>query len=260
MGRGGTEKVEIGRRFAELAADSGLALDIATSHDERIYGDAWHRFTADSKATLGSESGVSCFDLEDEVRLEYERLSADGHEPTFEEMERGALGRWDWKIPYRTISPRNFEAAVFRVAQILFEGSYSGLMEPLRHYIPLKKDFSNLDEVIERFRDDDLRRELTENAHRDLVASGECSYERFIAGFDENLIEAGVGAEVSRELVQQADRATGRTLSERWRRYRDTRINRIGVDHPRWYRFLLRLERVLYFPVRVVRRILPSGR
>ena len=29
------------------------------------------------------------------------------------------------------------------------------------HYIPLKKDFSNFDEVIERFRDKDVRKELT---------------------------------------------------------------------------------------------------
>lgn len=260
MGRGGTEKVEIGRRFAQLAAGSDLVLDIATSQDERIYGNAWHRFTADSRGTLGTESGVSCFDLEDEVRLQYERLAAHGHEPTFEEMEDGALGRWDWKIPYRTISPRNLEAAVFRVAQILFEGSYSGLMEPMRHYIPLKKDFSNFAEVIERFRDEALRLELTENAHRDLVASGECSYERFIAELDANLIEAGVRGEASRELVRRAERATGRTLPERWRRYRDTRINRIGVDHPGWYRFLLGLERVLYFPIKLARRVLPSGR
>ena len=130
----------------------------------------------------------------------------------------------------------------------------------MRHYIPLKKDFSNFDEVVERFSDDDLRRELTENAHRDLVASGECSYERFMAGFDANLREAGVRAEVSRDVVRQVGRATGRTPSERWRRYRDTRINRIGVENPRRYRFLLGLERVLYFPIKVARRILPSGR
>ena len=68
-------------------------------------------------------------------------------------MEKGALGGWDWKIPYRTISPRNFEAAAFRVCQILYEGHYSGVMEPMRHYIPLRKDFSNFDEVVERFRD-----------------------------------------------------------------------------------------------------------
>ena len=50
-------------------------------------------------------------------------------------------------IDLRTISPRHFEAAAFRVCQVLFEGRYAGVMEPMRHYIPLRKDFSNFDEV-----------------------------------------------------------------------------------------------------------------
>jgi hypothetical protein len=260
MGRGAVEKVEIGERFAELARDSGLRLDIACSAKERIYGDDWHRFTADSRGTLGSESGVSCFDLEDEVRLEYERLSADGHEPTLEELEAGALGRWDWNIPYRTISPRNFEAAAFGVAQIMFEGDYSGVIQPMRHYIPLKKDFSNFDEVIARFRDAELRRELTENAHRDLIASGDYSYERFFAGFDRTLVEAGVRSDVSPSLRKNVDRAVRQTLRERWQRYRSTRLNWLWVEHRRWFRVFWTLDRVIGFPYRLASGLFARGR
>ena len=57
------------------------------------------------------------------------------------------LPRWEDVVYYRTISPRHFEAAALRVCQVLFEGRYSGVMEPMRHYIPLRKDFSNFDEV-----------------------------------------------------------------------------------------------------------------
>jgi len=70
------------------------------------------------------------------------------------------------------MSPRVFEAAAVRSCQILFEGRYSGILEPMVHYIPLKKDFSNFEEVLRRYRDESIRRELTENAHRDLIASG----------------------------------------------------------------------------------------
>ena len=31
-------------------------------------------------------------------------------------------------------------------------------MEPMVHYIPLEKDFSNIDEVLRRFRDREFRR------------------------------------------------------------------------------------------------------
>ena len=88
---------------------------------------------------------------------------------------------------YRTISPRHFEAAALRVCQVLFEGRYSGVMEPMVHYIPLRKDFSNFDEVIGLIRDDDVCRELAENAYRDLIASGDWSYARFVAGVDDTL-------------------------------------------------------------------------
>jgi hypothetical protein len=36
---------------------------------------------------------------------------------------------------------------------VLFEGRYSGVLKPHRHYIPLKKDFSNFDEVVAKIRD-----------------------------------------------------------------------------------------------------------
>ena len=65
-------------------------------------------------------------------------------------------------------------------------------MEPMRHYIPLRKDFSNFDEVIERFKQPELRAELTENAHRDLIASGDYSFARMIESFDGVLAETGV--------------------------------------------------------------------
>src|SRR4029077_6259139 len=86
----------------------------------------------------------------------------------------------------------HFEAAAFRVCQILFEGKYSGILQPMVHYIPLKKDFSNFVDVIRLFSDASVRRELTDNAYRDLIASGKYSYQKFIQEFDDQLIGAGV--------------------------------------------------------------------
>jgi hypothetical protein len=192
FGRGGMEKVEIGERFAERAAGSGLALDISAREEDRLYGEDWYRFTAECRGVLGTESGVSCSDLEDEVRTEYLELSKGGRIVTIEDLEKGSLARWDWKVPLRTTSARHFEAAAMRVCQVMYEGEYSGVLKPMVHYIPLKKDISDFDEALARFRDPAVRAEITENAHRDLIASGHHSYERFIAGFDGTLREAGL--------------------------------------------------------------------
>jgi hypothetical protein len=197
-GRGGLEKVEIGSRFAELAAGEGLELDIETGEEDRLYGDDWYRFMARCRGVLGVESGTSVFDVDDVVVTEYERLAAGGAEVTVDDLAP-VMEPLEDNIYYRTISPRHFEAAAFRVCQILFEGRYSGLMEPMVHYIPLRKDFSDFDEALERFRDAELRRELTENAHRDLIASGRHSYRAFVAEVDRLLADAGVREELEGE-------------------------------------------------------------
>jgi hypothetical protein len=215
MGKGSQEKAEIGTRFFERARDSGLKLDIAVDEESRIYGDAWFEFTASCRAVLGTEAGVSIFDVEDVVRTEYERSGV-------------VLSEWEDNIYYRTVSPRHFEAAALRVCQILYEGRYSGILEPMVHYIPLKKDFSNFDEVLERFRDRELRRELTENAYRDLIASGRYSYARFIASFDAELVASGYAPEIDEVL---ADRVTAALAHDEKHLRRVARIDAV-IHHP----------------------------
>ena len=57
LGRGAQEKTLIGERFAELAAGSGLRLDIAGAEADRLYGDDWYRFLADCRCLLGRRVG-----------------------------------------------------------------------------------------------------------------------------------------------------------------------------------------------------------
>ena len=213
MGRGALEKTEIGHRFRALAAGSELALDIGMEEEDRLYGEDWYRFVANCRGMLGVESGVSAFDLDDRARHDYERLRAERGpeaEITIEELERGPLGEVDGNVYYRTISPRHFEAAAFGVCQILFEGRYSGAMQPGVHYLPLRKDFSNLEGVIERFKDPAERERITSAARRDLIDSGDYSYRRFIEGFDETVVAAGLKPEPDGSRATSVERAVGR--------------------------------------------------
>jgi len=219
MGKGAREKHEIGVRFREKAAGQGLALDIETEESARIYGDHWLAFLGNCRAVLGVEAGVSIFDIDNEVFPHYERLQAEYPKASLEQAYEQLLAQYDGKgIYYRTLSPRVFEAAAVRACQILFEGRYSGILEPMVHYISLKKDFSNFDEVMRLYKDPLVRRDLTENAYRDLIDSEKYSYRRFIEdSFDKLLSEAGMQAEVSSE---EADKVTARLrkdmIPRRW--------------------------------------------
>jgi hypothetical protein len=202
VGRGGLEKVDIALRFLEHARGTDLRLDIGVDEGSRIYGDAWFEFVANCRAVLGVEAGVSIFDVEGDVRVEWERS---GNVP--EELEDN--------IYYRTVSPRHFEAAALRVCQVLYRGKYSGALEPDVHYIPLDKDFSNFDHVVAKLRDPEVRRAVTDNAYRDLVASGRFSYEGFVKSFDDELVAAGLRPGEDEALAASVTRGFERDLGRR---------------------------------------------
>ena len=192
MGKGALEKAEVADGFLERAQGLGLKLDISMDERHRINGTDWYRFMANCRGTLGAEAGISITDVDGNVRREYDRLMALNPAITYEEMAEAFLAEHEDKIPQRVIGPRHFEAAALRTCQILFEGKYSGVMKPGRHYLALKKDFSNFAEVIRAFRDADVRREITENAHRDLIASEGYTYRKLINRFDAELRAAGL--------------------------------------------------------------------
>ena len=238
-GRGGQEKVEIGQRFAAAAEGLDLHLDIATGEQDRLYGEAWYRFLGSCRAVLGVEAGVSIFDFGDQASRATDALLA--HEPDleFDEVWRRVLEPWEDNVPYRTISPRHFEAAAFETCQILFEGSYSGLMEAGTHYIPLRKDFANFDEVIREFRDPDARGRIVAAARRDLVDSGRHSYAAFVSGFDMELERAAVldptprQRSVDRALARGAGirRAESRLRTRYWRMRQAVRRSLARTGH-----------------------------
>jgi hypothetical protein len=219
LGSGAQEKHEIGELARVKLADSGLVLDIATDEESRLYGEDWHRFLGRCRAVLGVEAGVSVFDIEDVVRNSCQGLLAAEPDLTFEEVHDRVLRPWEGNIPYRTISPRHFEAAAFRCLQVLYEGSYSGILEPYRHYVPLRKDWSNVDEVLGILREPGERERITEAAHADLIASGRHSYSQFVVEFDRVLQETGLTAPARGSWERHVQRRlSARPLAERVRR------------------------------------------
>ena len=179
------------------------------------------RVLGSCRAVLGVEAGVSIFDLDDQVGPATDAFLASHPSATFEDVEREVLAPWEDNVFYRTISPRHFEAAAFNTCQILFEGSYSGLMEPGTHYIGLRKDFGNLAEVIATFRDRAQRERIVANARRDLIDSGRHTYEAFVGQFDDELARAGI-APPTGARPRDVDRALNRgaTLRRTERRLR----------------------------------------
>lgn len=187
MGEGAQEKVNIGKRFLELSNNRKIRCDIAWDEGSRLYGQPWHKFLASCKGMLGVESGTSIFDLNDEVKPLIREELKKNPEATFEEVQRAVLLPFEGQIFYRCISPRIFEYTAHKTCMILFEGDYQGVVEPDVHYIMLKKDFSNYDDVVDKISDDDFRMRIVENAYGHLIDSHKFDYSHFIEDFDNTI-------------------------------------------------------------------------
>ena len=190
-GRLGREKVSIGRGVKGYCEANNIASDIAWTEDARIYGQDWYAFVARCRASLGTESGCNVFDWDGNLPRHlagYARAHPDASEDeTYEAvvapLERPGL--------MNQISPRCFEAAALRSVLVLFEGAYSGILTPDVHFIPLRKDFSNLGEAFARLADDRFCDAMAERTYADLVASGAYSYRSLVALVDRLLEAAG---------------------------------------------------------------------
>ena len=79
----------------------------------------------------------------------------------------------------KCISSRHFDAIGTKTVQIMFPGRFNDILEADRHYIALAPDFSNIQDVMERFRDPTYRQAMADRAYDDVMA--EHTYEKRIA-------------------------------------------------------------------------------
>jgi hypothetical protein len=108
--------------------------------------------------------------------------------------------------------------------------------------------------VVERFRDADLRRELTANARADLIDSGENTYERFIESFDRTLEEAGVEAEGSAVAIRGITRASKPSRTALARYYVPRFVDWLWLEHRAIWTVLYAITWVPMLPFRLWKR------
>jgi hypothetical protein len=230
-GRLGFEKYEIGRRIKEICESRGISHSIAMNEQSRIYGDAWYDFIGSCRVMLGSESASNVFDFDGSIERKYEELSKERGGPVPYEEFRPYIEHIEKNFNVGQISPRIFEYAVMRTPMVLFKGRYSDVIRPDEHYIALEKDFSNVDEILERIEDMPALESMATRAYDHLVASGRYSHRAFarklqsviekrydvlMAGqFNVQSAAANSGTQVKRKITSPGDALRRLVLLER---------------------------------------------
>jgi hypothetical protein len=180
LGRHGMMKGWIADAVAAEGQRRGLRVDISMEERDTLLGDAWYRFLLRSRYTIGVESGASVLDRDGRIRTCADAYVVEHPNASFEEVERNCFAGLDGQLNLRTISPRHFEACATRTPQILVDGTYNGILEAGRHYIPVRPDFSNLADVVDEVARGKGHRDMAEQAYTDIVASGRYGYEAFV--------------------------------------------------------------------------------
>lgn len=193
LGRHGQLKHEIGTATANRARHLALRTDISTRPEDTIFGTGWLDFLMSGRAVVGCESGSSVLDRRGEIRRRARELLALDPTMSFEEFDRNMPAGWDsWA--FFAVSPRHFEAVLTRTCQVLVEGDYGGILEPNRHYLPVRRDLSDLDDVLERLHDRRLVRDITACAYEEVYVDGRWKTEDLAA----ELLEALTARHVTR--------------------------------------------------------------
>jgi hypothetical protein len=188
LGSQGQIKHRVGEAVLARAAAHDLRCDISTRPQTVVLGAAWLDLLASGRMTIGAESGSSTLDKRGELGTTLADWLEREPGLTFEEVDDRMPSGWD-DYRFFAISPRHLEAVVTKTAQLLVEGRYSGVLDPERHYVPIRRDFSNLDEVLEQARDQERMAQLTERAYGEIYLSGRYNFRRLSEAIGEILAE-----------------------------------------------------------------------
>lgn len=188
LGKLGYEKTQIYEYVSVRAKQLGIRTDLSISESERIYGNAWHDFLSSSHCQLGTPSGASVIDFTGSIEADVKTFVELRPFAPFEDVYDTFLSDVDEKLVIDTISPRVFEYTAHGCVMLMTEGHYGGHLEPGTHYVPIKKDFSNLDIALASAMDPEVRAQLLANTRRDLMENDQFSYRSFVGWFNQLLL------------------------------------------------------------------------
>lgn len=212
LGEHGLLKSRITQEARALAPEfPALRMDLSTDDAEMLAGDDWYRFLLRCRTTLGVEGGASVLDRDGGICTRTRAFVNQHPGASFETIRDACFPGQDGSLSLFAIGPRHLEACATRTCQLLVEGAYQGVLRAGEDYIPIRRDFSNLREVLRLLDDDTLVRRTADSAWKHVVRSGRYTY----AGFVRSVERAIVDPVARWRLVGRAGRHAIRSAIER---------------------------------------------
>lgn len=154
--------------------------DISSLTKNTKLGDRWFKFLLSTKFIIGSESGASLLDENGEVQKKVIDFKRKNPNALFDQVEKKCFKNIDYNVNYFMMGPKNLEAILTKTLQVLLEGDYNKMIKPSKHFIELKKDFSNINEVINKLKDLEFCQKFVDEAKEDIINNPLFFYDDFV--------------------------------------------------------------------------------
>jgi spore maturation protein CgeB len=146
----------------------GISCDIRT---QRLPREKWAQFLRICKGILGAESGTYYLDRTGQVFEDVKKYVKTHPDASYEEVFENFFKGRSSPFSGKAISSRHFEPIGTKTCQILIEGEYNGILKADEHYVAVRRDLSNIDEVIRRLRDDSYRKAMVDRTYEYIMSS-----------------------------------------------------------------------------------------
>lgn len=156
---GDIERARMIQFFQTHAAEWGLTCQV---RKQRVHRAEWARFLNSCHGIVGGESGTYYLERNGKTISAVKAYLKAHPAAPFEEVFERFFKNYPNPVSGKAISSRHFEPVGTKTCQILLEGNYNGILLADEHYISVKKDLSNIDDAICRFKDEAYRQAMVD--------------------------------------------------------------------------------------------------
>jgi hypothetical protein len=164
---GDEERTRIVQFFAAHGRERGLRCDIRAA---RMPRHAWAEYLNSCHGVVGAESGTYYLQRSGEALNCAKAYLKQQPSASFADVHARCFAGPGPFLNGKAISSRHFEPIGTRTCQLLVEGHYNGILEADQHYIAVRRDLSNIDDAIARFRDPACRADITGRAYAHVLS------------------------------------------------------------------------------------------
>jgi hypothetical protein len=162
---GQNDREEMSRFFASNAEKYGLRVSFDIGREKRLPREAWIERLCRAKGVLHQESGSDFLETNDSTAKKIGEYMKTRPRATFAEVYDAFFRDYPKPVSGRCISSRHFDAIGARTCQVMFPGRYNDILRPDEHYLALRRDFGDVEDVLRRLRDDAHRLALVDRTY-----------------------------------------------------------------------------------------------